>query len=64
LGVYVHAIDVVQQDAFPFRRGQTIISTLRLVDRWVLACAPLCFIVIGIPVAMPVEKILIRAEEK
>ncbi len=64
LRVNVHAVEVVQEDAFAFGGGQPPAAALRLVQDGVLARRPLLRDVGYVPVAVPVKQALIRSQQE
>ena len=64
LGVDVHAEDVVQEDAFAFGDGEFPVAGADLHENRLGAFGPFLGIVFGVEVAVPLEEILVGADEE
>src|ERR1035438_8742259 len=64
LAVDVHAEDVVQENAFAFGDGELPVSGADLDEHRLGAFGPLGRVVLSVEVAVPVEQVLVSAEQK
>jgi hypothetical protein len=59
LGIDVYAKDVLEQDAFALGRSEFPFAARPLIDRRVLSGRPFFRFVVTVPVAVPIEEMLI-----